>query len=53
MGMTRREKEQQERDVEAGEEGAERDNRGEDQEATLKTLPEPREETEVASERRS
>jgi hypothetical protein len=45
MGRSRREKEQQDHDVEAGEEGADRENRGEDQEATLKTLPEPREET--------
>jgi hypothetical protein len=51
--MSHREKEQQERDVDAGEEGAERENRGEDQEATRKTLPEPREETEAVSERRS
>jgi hypothetical protein len=53
MGRSRREKEQQDHDVEAGEEGADRENRGEDQEATLKTLPEPREETGAVSERRS
>jgi hypothetical protein len=53
MGMTRRQKEQQEHDVEAGEEAAAREERGQDQEATLKTVPEPRPETGAVFERRS
>jgi hypothetical protein len=53
MGMSRRNKEQEERDVEAGVQGAEREERGKDQEAALKTLPHPRSEAGAVSEGRS